>query len=839
MLNTCLLTAWQHLARQKLFTLINVIGLAIGLTVFILIFLYVKKEYSWDRQWENADRLHWLTYEFSFNTTNSFKNPYVPLPAITMVQENFPEVIERSARLIQQGPRIRIGENTFNGSVQFADPGVLEIIELETVSGSLDNVLAVPGLVALREDMKETWFGNADAIGETITLEIPPRGFDQTQPTRTVDLEIGAVYRVPGETSVFFTNLSLLDVSTFPELNDEAPYWQMAPQSLGLLVLRDGVDIEALNDRLPGLVDSLSPKEPWRFLQPGEGMSNFQTIRVQHLPEAHFDNTLNLGNSGNQVKVTVFALIGLVVLAMGSINFIILATAKADDRKKEVGVRKVLGATKNQLAVQFLGESVAYTLVALLLSLGLAGAVLPAFSVVIGLDMGPELITAGSVAQLFLISILVGMLAGIYPAVVMSGFSPVSVFRATRVSLATRVLNVRSVLACLQFAATIALLVATSVLYVQLNHVRTLEPGYRTENLFTFMAFPQVQSLITPLVNEVSSLAGIERIARSSRRPGEGGAAITTFGTYRNDRTNVEIETSGYFVDDNFFEIYEIPVLAGRTFDRTFDIPQSMQQQQNSDGGPQPMRIVINRTTAASLGFDPPEEAAGALISQTFTNRDGNEQKNPVEILGVVENTRFNSLNAAPENWVYLFREDNITILTMDFADTYRDRIQADVEAIWKNLSEDAFFRSAFVEEALLSEFTQEENEGKLLMTFAGLAIFIACMGLYGIAAYAVKKGVKEIGIRKVLGATSRQVLMLFLWRFSVPVLVANVIAWPLAVYAMLLWLQRFNEQIDYWLLGPICLGATTLALLIAWATVGLTTARAARANPVRSLRYE
>lgn len=839
MLKNCLVTAWQNLLRQKLFALINVLGLAIGLAVFILIFLYVKKEYSWDRHWENADRLHWLTFEYRINQTNAFRNPFSPAPTAQMVQDNFPEAIERTARLLQQGSTISVGEEAFPGFVYFADASLLDILDLYVVSGSLENVFANPGQIALTENLKETYFGKSDALGQVITLNVQEPVLRPGPPSMLeLDFEVGAVYRVPEETSMFLGNLALLDESTLPGMNAKLQDWQGFIRIMNLYLLKAESDIAAMNARLPGLVDSLVPKEPWRFLESGQTMSDFHDYRFQHLPDAHFDDSLSTPRKGSVAKITVFFSIGLIVLAMGSINFVILETAKADDRKKEVGVRKVLGARKWQLVGQFMGESVAYTLVSLVLALGLAAATLPAFSTLINLDMGLELITPASVVQLSLIALVVGCLAGLYPALVMSGFSPVSVFRTTRISVATRAFNVRNVLAFLQFSVTIALVVATAVLYLQLNYIRTQEPGYRTENLFTFSVFGQVMNLVTPLANELQGLPGVEQVALSSRRPGYNGVAMTTFSSFTNDLKNLEAEWTGVMVDHRFFDIYQIPTLAGRTYDLALDMAQDAS---GTPGGDMQRRrrVVINRPMALALGFASPAEAIGQQVSRSFTNAQGEEQKYFNEVIGVVEDSRFDSLNTSSENKAYFLQQNNLPVITVAFQDARLNDIQSEVEAVWNKLDGGNFYRSAFVEEALLEEFTQEENEGRLLMTFSGLAIFIACMGLYGIAAYGVKKGVKEVGIRKVLGATSGQVLRLFLWRFSLPVLVASVLAWPTAVLIMLRWLQRFNEQIDYLLLVPICLLSTLLALLIAWLTVSATTLRAARANPVRSLRYE
>ena len=836
MLKNWLLTAWLHLARQKLFALINILGLAIGMAVFILVFLYVQKEYSWDRHWEHADRIYWLTNDFHFNETTSFKGAAAHYPMTSLLRENFPEAIEASARVINRGQFIHAGENRYAGGFVLAERDILDIFDFDVVSGSLEETLAVPGRVAILQDDATRYFGAEDPLGQTLSLEVDGRD-------ELYDYRVTAVFSMPEETSARIRSLSLLEESAVPEMADDFDNWFGPIRAVNYLLLREDADVDAMNRRLVDIVDSSMPKEPWRFLAPGERMSDFHQFAVEPLARAHFDETLRTDTSGDRNKVLVFALIGVLVLVMGSTNFVILATAKADDRRKEVGIRKVLGATRKQLVAQYLGESLIFTLVALLVALALVAFSLQYFSSLVGLTLSLDLLDPAGIVTLLLLMICVGVLGGLYPAVFLSGFTLAGIFRPDAVRVAGKAIRVRGVLACFQFAIAIALIVATLVLYFQLNFIRGLDLGFATDNIFVLQLNDEsLRNNATALRNELGTLTGVEQIASATHGPVSPGIAFFSVGSFKREQSQAEVDTEGFWVDSDFFDFFGIDFLAGRPYDPARDL--SPASDEENDEGEQESRrrigkLIVNEQFVDGLDFDSPEQAIGQIVYRESTDQDGELARSFSEIIGVVENTKYRALNAAPMAEIYSFSENMTSIIALKYLESAEDTLLGRVEAIWNRVSPDSIFMGEYLEQALIEAYAQERNEGKLLVTMSALAIFIAGMGLYGLAAYAVKQGVKEIGIRKVLGATSRQVMLLFLWRFSAPVLLANIIAWPAAVLIMLRWLQRFAEQIEYSLLVPLCLLATVLALLIAWVTVGLTTVRAARANPVKSLRYE
>lgn len=828
------LSTWQNIVRQKLFAVINILGLAIGLTVFILIFLYVDREYSWDKQWDNADRIHWLTLDFHFNESTSFKGPAAPYPMMALVREQFPEAIEFAATVFNQGNFFHVGENRYRGSVLLTDREILDIFQFEVVSGSMTEALAVPGRIALTEEMAERYFGSENPVGKTISLEI------EEQDTLT-DYQVSAVFRLPETTSANFGSLSLLAETTRPELAERMASFTSGFRVVNYFMLSENADVAAMNARLQDLVNTLVPKEPYLVLGPGEQLSDYRDYKFERLSDAHFDDSLRTNNSGDRNKVTIFALIGILVLVMGSTNFVILATAKADDRKREVGVRKVLGASKSQLIVQYVGESVLYTFVAILVALGLTMYSLPYFSSLIGTNQTLELFNKANIFLALLLVPVVGILGGLYPAIVLAGFKPVSVLKAGVTQIAGYRVSLRAALACFQFSIATMLIIATLVLYFQLDLLRQMDLGFDADNVFVVQLVDEaVRDNQEPLTNALANIPGVQSLALSSSQPVVPGISFFSVGNYTHEQNGLEADFEGIWVDENFFDLYDFELLAGRFYDAARDLPPERQPAQEEDNTQRPVgKLIINRQMSESLGFSSPETAIGEVVFQDVNTQEGDTRRNLVEIIGVIENTKFHSLNNPPANEVYSFSENTFTIISLKFAESFRDAIRGDVEAVWKEIAGDNVFMGEYLEQSLIQAYAEEENEGKLLTTFSLLAIFIACLGLYGLAAYTLKKGVKEVGIRKVLGAKFGTILLLYGWRFSIPVLIANVIAWPIALWAMLRWLQQFTDQISYNILIPLCLMASVLSLLIAWVTVAMTTARAARANPVESLRYE
>lgn len=828
MFKNYLLATWQNLLRQKLFALINILGLSIGLTVFILIFLYVEKEYSWDRQWDNADRIYWMTLERRMSSVNTNKGPFLPSTMIEVVRQNFPEVIENSAQLMFRNGDIFVDDQRFQGNIFLVERELLDIFDLEIISGSFENTFSGPGRVALREELVTQYFGEQNPLGRIITLAMGEQD--------RVDYQVTAVYRAPEESSIFLGSLSLMDKTSSPDLSGEGSNWWSSGFGVNYFLLQPGVDIDAMNRRLVDLVNTVIPKEPWRILQPDEQLSDYYTFEFEQLADAHFSDYLG-PTTVDRNKVLVFALIGVLVMLMGSANFVILATAKAEDRRREVGVRKVLGASRRQLVFQFLNESVLQTCAALVVAVFLVYLCLPVFGNLIGRELTLSIMSTQPVLLLVLLAISVGVLGGLYPAFVLAGFSPVSVFRPYGKVFMPGIFNIRNVLACFQFMIATTLVIATLGVYFQLNYIRRIDPGFSADNLFTIGVNYQERQLMEPFFNAVGSLPGVEGVARSSRRPGPGGVTLIISGNYLYGPENVKEGWSGIWVDYDFFDIYRIPLLAGRQFDPDRDriIDRNTPAEERENYRP---RIVINRTYVQNLGFAQPEEAVGKLVINESRGQDGEILRTPVEIIGVVEDSRFESLREAPESTVYLLAREYTTV-SVRYADTVAGTIARDIERVWNEVVPDNSFSGEFLTTVLADEFRQEENEGRLLLSLAFLSIFIASMGLFALTSYTVRKSVKEVGIRKVMGADSQKVVRLFLWRFSVPVLAANLVAWPVSLYVLLRWLQRFPEQIGYGQLFPILFVTSVLVLLIAWTTVGMTTVRAARANPVQSLRYE
>lgn len=837
MIRNYLKTVLRLLLLNRVFSLINILGLAIGLCAFILVSLYVIKEYSFDKQWENSDRIFWITKEIKYNDLISKKAPYMPFVAMPYVREYFPDEIEYAARTFW-GPHV-LRDRRFEGyaDVYLIEREFLDIFKFDVVYGSLEETLQDPRNIALSEEWATLYFGNETPIGKTVTVE-QEENHDETE---FVDYVVTGVYRIPeGESSLAMPAFTLLDEEALTELGDTLTRWD-GSVSINYFLLKEGVDVDRMNARLIDFVDQYVTESD-SFAETGSRMSEYETYLFENLSATHFDaNILGVEGVKDKDQVHIVMLIGTLVLIIACTNFVILTTAKAYERRHEVGVRKVLGANTSQLVAQFIAESLFFTGLALILALSFTELLLPAFSAVIGQSLSLEILDPMSLLSLFALVLLVGLASGAHPAWVMANFIPQKAVKGTSNLPLLGSVNLRLILVVLQFCITIILIVTTVTMYLQLSFIRNRDPGFNQENFFIIEMLYQGPSPLNKesLVNEILRLPGVEQAVLSSRQPNDNSPAVTKYTVLFDQQNASPVDSEATYVGVDFFDIYGIPLLAGRTYDISLDTPLGSLEYHSKPVfvREKTSKIIINRYLANSLGFTSADSAIGQVIQKKDTDYDGNASYSSVEIIGVVENSQFLLLrNRAAEEY-YLFSSNYSTILTVSFHNSIGASIYNDAKVVWDNLVGYDEFNGHFSSQNFLNEFIQEENESKLLITISSLAIFISTMGLYGLVAFSLKRRVKEIGIRKSLGANTKSIIVLFIWEFTKPVLVANLIAWPVAYFVMERWLENFAYRID---LSPlIFVGSGLIALCIAWVTVGSTAAKAANQKPVLALRYE
>jgi putative ABC transport system permease protein len=542
----------------------------------------------------------------------------------------------------------------------------------------------------------------------------------------------------------------------------------------------------------------------------------------------------------DQRTMATFGVIALLILGMAVVNFTNLATARAGQRAREVALRKVLGATRKQLIVQFVAESILISAVAMLLALALVELLVRPFAAFLDADLSLKYLGAGGILlPVILLTLIVGIVSGLYPAFFLSRFQPAQVLKANRSAAETPGSGrVRATLVVLQFAVSIGLIVCTAVIYGQTVYARSVDPGYRRDHILQ----------LTDL-NRYQLISKAEMIEQQMKRiPGVVAVGLTDIGVATDNNSNTGLVPPGsnqtvsigeYNVDEGFFDAMGLKLVAGRWFDpnrpaddMTLDFP--VDKNQEIALARRGVNVVMNEYAIHKLGFKSPQDAIGKVVrSELFEPGTGMVN---ITIIGVVGDSRFRSVRTPIDAIMF----QNVSKGPAWMVIRYNGdpaTVEAAVERQWKQISNDVPFQPKFSEDIMRELYTAEDARAKIFAAFSLLAVIIGCLGLFGLAAFTAQRRTKEIGIRKVLGARTRDIVRLLVWQFSRPVIIANIIAWPIAWWLMRDWLNTFDQRIP---LTPVpFVMAALIALGIAVATVVGHAVKVARANPIHALRYE
>ena len=829
MLKNYFTIAVNNLIKNKLYSAINIAGLAIGLAACIVIALYVRDQTSYDKQWKDHDRIYRVNYSIHPPGKEPKRLALSGLEAMPVLQEYFGDKIEQSARTFGLAADIHKGNAKFRSELLDVDPSFIEMFQFKVLAGSLEDTLANIRNIALSERIAKRQFGKQDPIGKVITISI---GYNKT------DYKVTAVYRIPGNTVLDdIPLLRLLDYTNYP------PYWKTWSAQGGrtYFKLKKGIDIETLKPHIPALLDQYAPVSEF-MSTPGPGLkaSDVLSLDFQILENAHLDSPWDTFRAGgNKAMVMSFAGISLLVLLIGCINFTILTTAKATQRAREVAMRKVAGAKRKQLIVQFLGESTLIVLLSMILSMAIIEVMLPVFESIVGKSFSLNYASPSTFLPLLALLLIVGISGGLYPAFVLSGFRPGDTLKANQSKETRGSISLRQVLIIFQFSVSIILIISTGVIYAQMEYSMNRDTGYNRDNLLVINGLRydvKTISKIDVLKQELLNLADISDVSVSFLQPSQKADYMGTPFTLPGHPETTQKDIT--YIDDDYFKTYQIPIIAGRNFSMNRDLPEPAAMPPVYGGNEakelHERNAVINETAVREFGFADPEDAVGKVLSRTDNNIN-------YTIIGVVADNHLFSINAPPRAEVYLLNHFDalwINVMTVRFKGSSQ-KILTQVKAVWKDVTGDDEISTVLVDQLVAREFEQERTQEKILVNFSILAIFIACMGLFGSASFTVDRRTKEIGLRKVMGAKVKNIMSLLLWQFSKPVLIANIIAWPVAILIMQRWLENFSYRINILLLIPICLISGFIALMIAWATVASNTTRAAKKNPIHSLRYE
>jgi putative ABC transport system permease protein len=823
--------AVRALAKNKTYSIINIAGLAIGMAACILILLYIRYEENYDR-WlpdvENTYELQaWYPHPHDGNAIFMQMTAYVSKAAAV---KDFPQ-IEKAVYVSDSEPvLIRDGQASSTKNWLFADDDFLKVVNLPLVAGT---TLTAPetGVITQKEAIKR--FGTDNVVGQTMT--IITRGVKH-------DIKITGVLKdLPKDSSLKIDALIRLDYNQFYADNPDFLTKCWGCQSGWVFVkMRPGTDVKQLEAQMPAWEKRNIPDEPNGDIMYNAGTDedwHFINLKDVHLGKAQ-DASMTPGN--DRRTITTFAVIALLILAMAIVNFTNLATARASQRAREVALRKVLGASRKQLIVQFVSESILISAVSMLLALALVELLIRPFTAFLDSDISLSYLGKdGILLPAIGLTLLVGVISGIYPAFFLSRFQPAQVLKANRSASETPGSGrIRAALVVLQFAVSIGLIVCTAVIYGQTVYARSVDPGYHRDHILQVEELSRAQ--LWPLAESL-----VERVKRV---PGVVDAGLTDIGINTNNESNQFIIPPGsnkqvligqYNVGEGYLNAMGLKLLAGRWFDanRPVDdmtIPYPKDKNVEKAIAQRGVNVVINAYAARKLGFRTPQDAIGQVVKSELIG-DENGLVN-ITIIGVVGDSRFRTVRTPIEP--IMFRK--ITTGAGWMVVRYRGdpaAVKTGIEREWKQTTKEVPFNAKFSEDIMGEMYKKEDARAESFAAFSLLAVIIGCLGLFGLAAFTAERRTKEIGIRKVLGARTRDIVRLLVWQFSRPVIIANVIAWPIAWWLMRDWLNGFDERIA---LGPApFLLAAALALGIAIATVVGHAVKVARANPIHALRYE
>jgi putative ABC transport system permease protein len=787
--------AFRNLWKRRAFSLINILGLAVGMTACFLIFLYVQFELSYDSFHSRTDRIYRLVCDIK-TPTNTIRADGPAFPVLPNIKNEFPEV-ESAVRIVGTSLLLRKGDIKFQEeNALFADPAFFQMFDFVLIQGDSRTALKDPFSVVFTESAAKKYFGTANPVGQTLLLT--GRGF----PVKVT----GLMKDMPENSHIrgdIIVSMSTETENLNKGLEEEWEWTSYHPESY--LLLKPQTNIRSLQMRFPAFMEK----------REGEAMRKqqmFTSLSLEPLKDIYLYSIRNGNKTVNSKNVYLFSFIAAVILLIACINFVNLTTARSAERAKEVGIRKVVGALRPELARQFIGESVLLCLIAFVLTVLFSGALLPEFNLLSGKTISHSVFEHPSyIFFLFIASLSIGLLAGFYPALVLSSLKPSAVLKGWFIT-GNRGNMLRKGLVLVQFSMSIGFIIMTIVVYNQLNYMRNQNLGFSKDQMMVINTEGDPGK--TAFQQSLKGVPGILSTSLASSVPGSENPVIHT--EIENNKGDMQVAPLDlYFVDWDYVNQYKIAMVAGRSFSREFqtDTTEAM---------------LINETAAKMFGYRTPEQAIGRRFS--LLGREG-------KIIGVMKDFHFRSLQQEIKPLGIRIEPDGCFLVSVNVSTTGLPKTLATIESKWKTAIPHRPLLYYFLDEFFDKQYRSDERFGKLFLYFAVLAIFISCMGLLGLASYSTLQRTREVGVRKVMGATVPDIVNLLSRDFLKLVCISFVIASPIAWWFMHEWLQDFayRTNISWW----VFVSAGLLALLIAVVTISFQAIKAAIVNPVISLKTE
>jgi len=805
MIKNYLKIAIRNILRHKAFSVINILGLTIGITACLLIVLFVRYEYSYENMHSKAERLYRvLTIDSALGTNKQRVGITMP-PLGPAMKENIPE-IEDALRI--SGGRQSVfqyngEEGITSDNARAADAIFFQLFDYPLILGNRETALVDPYSIVLSESLAEMIFKNRPAFNEELDagggLILTVTGIMEDMPSNT-----------------HFTFDALVSLSTFESLaranqpeGSTQPIWL---ESWGLvamptyILLREGASTEGLPERLTALCRDNDVSENFDI--------TLQPIRDVHLHSTDiiFDP---IGNKGDIKNIYIFSAIVFLILLIAAVNYMNLSTARSMQRSKEVGMRKVVGSSLSQLRSQFIGESLFISFISLILAIPLVDIAIPALNSIAGTSITFNL---GQLQTLILpmlaIWAFIGVVAGFYPALILSSFKPVTILKGAYQKSKGGVL-LRKLLVIFQFTLSIALIGLSIIIQQQMHFIHTKDLGYNKEQIVSFnMRDQELYDNIETFRSMLNEHTGIESSARTTNLPGRtfGRTGVNPEGTSEDD---IYIWRN-FSISPEFIPTMDMKIAEGRNFDKELDAHIGT-------------RVLINQTAARQLGWDIP---VGKRIFFGDTDSLGSE------VIGVVKDFHTDGLQQPIEPIIiYKLADSTGGTVVARIKEGQLHNTMDYINTSWKNLFPDKPMNFQFLDESIDNLYRRDIRTGTVVNIFSGFAIFVACLGLFGLASYSISQKMKEISIRRILGASSPSVIRLLVFNFLKLVLLANIVALPLAWFASRQWLQGFSYRVNLNLTTFII--AAIISVFASIITVSFQTLKAAHSNPADTIRYE
>ena len=803
MLKNYFKTAWRTIRRNKLFSVINILGLSLGIATCFILMLYVQEELSYDRFNKNADHLARVIFQADINGGKISESIVMP-PVAQAMKKDFPEV-EDATRLKAIGTaKISYGDKVFKDDrIALVDPNFLTLFTLPMIEGNAKTALMEPYSVVITKATAQKYFGNESSIGKTFR-------FNDDKEIYTIT---GVIENLPSNSHFHFDLFGSMkgwkDASSDSWL--ESSYYTY-------LLLKPGTDLKKTEAKFPAMVAKYMG--PQIEQQMGLSLEQFRTkgnslgFALQPLSSIHLHSATNneLEPGGNAKYVYIFAGVALFLLIVACINFINLSTAGASKRAKEVGIRKVSGSGRFQLIGQFLSESVLTTLFALVVAIVIIQLALPTFNTISGKHLSFDIKT---IIGLIGLGLVVGIVSGIYPAFYLSSFKPIAVLKG-KFAVSHKSFGLRSSLVVFQFFISVSLIIGTIVVYQQMKFMQNKDLGYNKDQLLTIPNSYVLGKNEQAFKQQMLQDPRIMNATMSWYKPA-GPSNYNNALAYPQGNDHLIVNGVEYHVDEEYIPTMGMQMISGRNFSKGFKTDSAA--------------IILNETAAKALGWNDATAVGKTVIRQNSDKGDNF----PFHVIGIVKNFNFKSLHETVSPLYMILEPEGGLILRIKTTDV--GGLLAAMKKQWDSYHTGEAFTYNFMDDLFNKTYAAEEKTGTILNIFSALIIFVACLGLFGLVTYAVEQRTKEIGIRKVLGASVSQVTQMLSKEFLKLVIIASLFAFPIGWWTMNKWLQGFayRVSINWWVFGVAGFAALLIALLI----VGLQAIKAATANPVKSLRTE